>query len=443
MRIRGSESSVQIVASVQRPMVSSGAARWRVARLCLVAIICSACSTNPPPSDPVATSQPAASASAMVDIDYAAYVDVALDTMERYFWNTAEVDWSNVRGATLEPLPADPTAGQAHAALRAAVRMVDSSHSAFIVPSNAGRLDVPLRLPSARRIGGVGLLELGPVGGEDVDGLRRYLGAARDSMAEVETTGPACGWIVDVRDNDGGNLGPMLHAVAGLLGEGRVLTAHNRPDADSWLTVTGEGRLRVDGDEASFDIDSALMEPVAWSEDEAAAFEAVYASEPSYVPLLDDPPIAVLTSNRTASAGEVLVIAFMGRNSTTVLGGATLGIPTGVTGFRMVDGAILRLATTTFSDRIGQRHTSNLWPETVIADPSGDGERVVRAAVDWLMSTERCAGGFDLKDFSTVASGATESQRPLRRSDSRRLAPSNMYNDMYVHQDHRRRYRRI
>jgi len=327
-----------------------------------------------------------------VPIDYAEYVGVALDVMELYFWNSEQVDWSDVRAAALGTLPSDPTPGQAHSALVRAVWLVDSSHSAFIPPSGPSTPDAPVRLPSARRIGSVGMVELPAIGGVDVDGARAYLRAARESMGRVEGSGPACGWIVDVRDNDGGNLGPMLRAVAGLLGEGRALTAHNRPDRDSWLTVTADGGLLVHGDEASFDdIDSALIEYNTWSVEEAAAFDAMYASEPSYVPGLRHPSIAVLTSDRTASAGEVLVITFLGRPSTKIVGGVTIGIPTGMTGFRMADGATLRLATTTFSDRNGQRHTSNIWPDAAVADPTGSGEKVVRAALDWLTSTEPCS----------------------------------------------------
>ena len=48
-----------------------------------------------------------------VDVDYAAYVETALDAMEAYHWNTAVIDWDAARAAALDGLPEDPTAGQA------------------------------------------------------------------------------------------------------------------------------------------------------------------------------------------------------------------------------------------------------------------------------------------------------------------------------------------
>jgi carboxyl-terminal processing protease len=148
-------------------------------------------------------------------------------------------------------LSANPTQAEAHAALSRAVRAFDTLHSAFIPPgAERGDSDTPQELPRGDRIDDIGYVTVPPIGGGDVDHLRAYLRAAHDALEEADTPDPACGWIVDLRDNTGGNLEPMLHAVSGLLGEGRVLSARSRL-ADSWIEVGPNGALEFGSAEGS------------------------------------------------------------------------------------------------------------------------------------------------------------------------------------------------
>jgi C-terminal processing protease CtpA/Prc len=138
-------------------------------------------------------------------------------------------------------------------------------------------------------------------------------------------------------------------------------------------------------------LESPLIERQRFPEEIAQERQDIFEAYQSYVPTRDDRPIAVLTSNRTASAGEVMVIAYSGRPHTRTIGGITFGVPTGVVGFRLVDGAILTLAVSTFKDRAGESYTGNLVQDSIVADtrPSGDGA-ILSAAIDWLESTPDC-----------------------------------------------------
>lgn len=329
----------------------------------------------------------------MSAIDYSDYVEVAVDAMEAYHWNSDSIDWQEVREATVGALTANPTQAEAHATLADGVRLIDTQHSVFI-PPGGGPTDeeAPLDVPTGERIGNVGYLHLPPVSGGDSADLQAYVGAAQRAMAGAEQPEPACGWVVDLRDNTGGNMGPMLHAVAGLLGTGRILTIHN-PAGDSWIEVSPDGGRKVGGVSDPFDLpESPLIERSGWTDEQALAIDAVYESEPPHLPRTDDPPVAILTSNRTASAAEVLTIAFTGRPQTRIFGGLTFGVPTGVFGFRMADGAVLRLAVSTFSDRKGNEYTGSLVPDEILADRRTDtSDAILDAAVDWLAHTPACA----------------------------------------------------
>lgn len=292
----------------------------------------------------------------------------------------------------MDELSVDPTQAAAHAALADAVRAFDTLHSAFIPPgAQRGDSDTPQELPMGDRIGDLGYVTVPSIGGGDIDHLRAYLRAAHDALEEADTPDPACGWIVDLRENTGGNLEPMLHAVSGLLGEGPVLSATSRL-ADSRVDVGPNGALEFGYEEGSLDaLESPLIERQRFPEEIARERQDIFEAYQPYVPIRGDRPIAVLTSNRTASAGEVMVIAFSGRPDTRTIGGITFGVPTGVAGFRMLDGAILSLAVSTFSDRAGVSYTGNLMPDSIIADTGGSGEgAILSAAIDWLESTPDC-----------------------------------------------------
>ena len=364
----------------------------------VIAVLLSGCLAETPPDQPTPSQtspSPSRAAPSVTPaaIDYVEYVEVAVDAMEAYHWNSENIDWQEVRAASVGSLSADPTQAEAHAKLANAVRLFDRQHSVFIPPGDvpAGE-EPPIAVPVGERIDNVGYLHLPPVGGGDPDDLRAYVRAAQQAMASADQPEPACGWVVDLRDNTGGNMGPMLHAVAGLLGTGRILTVHN-PAGDSWIEAPHDGDLTSGGVPHGVDLpDSSLIELSEWTDEQALAIEGVYESEPPHLPRTDDPPVAVLTSNRTASAAEVVTIAFIGRPQSRVIGGYTLGVPTGVFGFRMADGAVLRLAVSTFSDRQGNEYTGSLVPDDVVADRRADhADAILDAAVGWLMETPACA----------------------------------------------------
>lgn len=78
-------------------------------------------------------------------------------------------------------------------------------------------------------------------------------------MAEVETSAPACGWVVDLRDYGTGGWGPPVWALGGLLGEGRVVTFRSGT-GEWWLEVDDEGAVSSRGfDESDDPVDSPYI----------------------------------------------------------------------------------------------------------------------------------------------------------------------------------------
>jgi C-terminal processing protease CtpA/Prc len=188
-------------------------------------------------------------------------------------------------------------------------------------------------------------------------------------IRELDSTGP-CGWIVDLRDNLGGNLWPMLAGLGPLLGDGELgaSLAPNGARRSVWYEAGKAGldesvQLRVRGDPYR------LRRPGS--------------------------PVAVLLNSSTASAGEILAIAFAARSQTRSFGASTRGATTVTRIFPLSDGAELVLAVAHATDRHGRVYAGPLVPD----EPAAEGDRafgladqpVVRAAVSWRKAHETCS----------------------------------------------------
>lgn len=220
--------------------------------------------------------------------------------------------------------------------------------------------------PAAYRFGErVAVLELPAHAGDGmVPGVGGYAALAHEALAGHAD---ACGWVVDLRLNTGGNMWPMLAAAAPLLGEGE-LGAFALKGGERWAWTYQGGTLRADG--------------------------VAMAAAPDAPALLPSPPVAVLTSGLTASAGEALVVAFRGRPGARSFGEATAGVPTVNRTFPLPDGATLFLTVGRFADRAGRVYEDPLRPDVELAVAweafGAPGDPLLLAASGWLLDQPGC-----------------------------------------------------
>lgn len=237
-----------------------------------------------------------------------------------------------------------------------ATRTVTTSPRAF-----AGRLP-----PAAYRFGErVAVLELPAHSGDGLlPGVGGYAALAHEALAGHAD---ACGWVVDLRLNTGGNMWPMLAAAAPLLGEGE-LGAFVLKGGERWLWTFAGGTLRADG--------------------------VAMAAAPDAPALLPSPPVAVLTSGLTASAAEALAVAFRGRPGARSFGEATAGVPAVNRTFPLPDGATLFLTVGRFADRTGRVYEEPLPPDVELPVAweafGAPGDPLLVAASGWLLDQPGC-----------------------------------------------------
>lgn len=167
------------------------------------------------------------------------------------------------------------------------------------------------------------------------------------------------GWIVDLRQNTGGNMSPMV-AGLGPLFSGTTLGSLVDVNGKSSAWHYENGRYFWDND-------------TGWS-----------VSHP--VTLAAQLPIAVLTSNQTGSSGEAVTVSFIGNKHTRSFGQSTWGLTTGNGSFDLPDGSQVFLASTIMADRNNKQYKESIAPDTIIDNKKDDKkDAVIMAAVKWIM----------------------------------------------------------
>lgn len=184
----------------------------------------------------------------------------------------------------------------------------------------------------------------------------------------------ACGYVVDLRGNGGGNVWPMLAGLEPLLGEGRVSGRRDRTGLH-W-TELHDGQAQ-------------MVEPGAAPQ--TVAHTRAWAKLNG----LDARPVAVLIDDGAASSGEGVAVAFMGRKNTQFFGEHTYGVSTSNEGFKLSDGVNLVITTGVMTDRSGKDHADGVAPDVPI-DPhlAADGSDPAMAkAAAWVAGRAACPKG--------------------------------------------------
>ena len=309
-----------------------------------------------------------------------AYLDSALNLMQTHSLHRDEIDWTALRAGALERARTLDSTSRVYPAIRWAIEQLGDHHSWFWTPERVAEADGPTEPGSlawymvarGRRYGRIGYILVPRFTGA-LDQADRYADSLIARIRDLDEEG-ACGWIVDVRENSGGNLLPMLAGLRPFLGDGPLVT-FEYPDRTSVIWTYADYL------------------------DEARSRYGFHDFRPTQYQLREPAdPVAVLLGPVTASSGEAVVLAFRGRPVTRSFGYMTQGLTTANQGFRLPDGAMLGLTVAVMADREGgDAGGGALRADVVIDDERGfrshqspDQDPVLRAALSWLRTLTVC-----------------------------------------------------
>ena len=265
------------------------------------------------------------------------YVRMAVHIMDRHGLYAQGEQWKAAKADALAVHPASHE--EAVEAVQKALKVAGGKHS-FIMSADevTGNDTGTWSMPSVELHDGIAVIMLPPFSGNNDEG-RRYMQTVLDSLPDQLD-----GVVIDLRDNRGGNMYPMIAAVHRFLPDDVLLSFRNRKGL---LPVNNEYVLKVVGIAKQARIDC---------------------------------PVAILTNKWTASSGEATLLCFRGLPYVRVFGAPTAGYASSNVPYPMPDGSNLVLTVGSDVARTGEEFCDDpIAPDSLTATPMED-------AIDWLLN---------------------------------------------------------
>ena len=299
--------------------------------------------------------------------DAKAVLDAAIDIVRKHAWMSGNVDWTIVEPEVRLVAAGAGKSADVYPAIKYLLAALGDRHS-FLMPPAAttafrtgGAANPPIEVSSiADRIGYV---KVPAYSGAEADAARNFATKAHEQLTATAAQAE-CGWIVDLRDNGGGNMWPMLAGLKPFLGDQPLGTFVGRDSTSP-----------------------------PWK-----AGDSVAVTPPVSLRGLEQAWVAVLTGPRTASSGEAVAISFKGRPRTRSFGQPTAGLSSANETFPLPDGAMILLTVSIEADRTGKQYGEKVDPDEVIPATPGNvaplsrtDDATIAAAKSWLMRSCRIA----------------------------------------------------
>ena len=273
------------------------------------------------------------------------YAEYALDDMSHGLEATPD-RYADVRARTLSEVATATNYADTYGPLSEAATELGGPHTTFEDPAKASEMFGPSsgssenQLPSVSSADGVTTIRLPTLiggGSGSASFGQQYTDTVVAAIGDAAPSTTA--WVVDLRDNHGGNVWPMLAAVAPLLDDGNVET-FDSVDTSTVISVDG-GAISSGGKEQS----------------------AASAPQPKV-----GGPVAVVVNGMTGSSAEAVAIAFIGQSNVRVFGQPSYGFSTANQPMRLYDGAVVNLTVAVDADRTGKRYGVPIEPDETIDD---------------------------------------------------------------------------
>jgi len=311
--------------------------------------------TNPPtPTTEILPTQ---------SIDAQQYLSDAIDIIQKNALNSKKVDWEKTRKTALELEKEAKTPKDTYDTIAYYVlKQLGDHHSSFMTPEDANRLDnstvEDYLQPKGKLIKDrIGYVAVFAFGAQSEAEMNKYADEIQNIIIDLNQKS-VCGWIVDLRANEGGNMYPMIAGLGALTGEGDLGTFKNAVgDTVNWYYKDGQS--------------GQGNEPIA------------AVSRPDFIINPEQSPVAVLIGPQTASSGEATALSFRGRPNTRLFGQPAYGLTTGYDTFPLSDGAMIILTVVTELDRTGQEYGGKISPDVETTNPEAE-------AIGWLLAQPAC-----------------------------------------------------
>ncbi|MDP4209598.1 MAG: S41 family peptidase [Bacteroidota bacterium] len=284
------------------------------------------------------------------------YLNKAVDIIKANSINKNSIDWVQFRKDVLEKGKEAENIKETYPAIQYALRQLGDHHSFFMTPEQCKTFNDPnLPLPkvSSELIDNrIGYIKIPGFMGNRNERAYKFAQQIQDKIRELDKNNIQY-WIVDLGDDTGGNMWPMLTGLGPILGDGIAgYFANNDSVYISW--GYSKGTVFCDKNQLM-----KLNNP--------------------YKLKNDIKKLAIIISNHTCSSGEATAVSFIGIKNSCFIGEPSYGNSTSNAGFKLSDGAMIFLTVSKFADRNKKTYGVPINPD--IVDYNGTAKKT---AIEWI-----------------------------------------------------------
>ena len=243
------------------------------------------------------------------------------------------------------------------------LRNVRDKHSFYLTQTNINsytRKNPIIQEPESKYLGnGIGLVKVPECLTFNNTKDKDFANTIRYQIKKIDTENEIVGWVIDLRNNGGGNMWPMIAGLNSLMVDGTFgyLIGTTNIKEKEWKTENGKINYSTEL------IDTYKVKKI-------------------------NNKIAVLIDSKTASSGEMTAIAFIGLTNVKLFGQPSAGYTTANSTFYFSDGSQLYLATNFVADRKHRVYPDKIVPDVVVNTQSRIGiDETLEYAKKWILQT--------------------------------------------------------
>jgi carboxyl-terminal processing protease len=300
-------------------------------------------------------------------------LDEAFSLMQKHYYKKDSVQWDQLVASARDRLNNSTDCAGVNETLQWCFQQMKEKHSFVLPPVKAavynGNVNStsmpdlsevigPLRHELAES--GIAYIDLPWVSTADQKICNDFADSLQQVIAGYHKQG-VTKWIIDLRNNTGGNCWPMLAGLAPLLGNGVY------------------GYFISESEKIPFSYQGGVMRQ--------GRYARCIVNVPYTMPL-DKHTIVVLTGPNTASAGEIVALAFKGLHNVYLFGEPTAGLTTANATYKLSDGSVLVLTVCKEADRNGNIHEGKIQPDKFITRAVNAGKDVVKSSALMFLQME-------------------------------------------------------
>ena len=300
-----------------------------------------------------------------------AFLEEVFELVQTHALNRDKVDWDRLREKIYTDEMHAETTADTYDSVRHMLVWLNDRHSSFLSSEEAEwfmNLDTSAADNPAPESWlseeGYAYLYIPQFASGDREVNNAYAQQLQQRVKALDASAP-CAWVIDLRQNFGGNLFPMVAGLSGLIPDGEV-SSLQFVDGRIETSLLKNGQFIDQGE-----VLTEVKEPLTG------------LSNPT-------PVIAILIGPVTSSSGEMLALSFKGLPNVTYFGHETGGYTTGNSLFTLSDGSIILLTTSIFIDRTGQAYGGSFQPDIPLETIAGYPKTIPPTVLEWLESKEAC-----------------------------------------------------